>query len=524
MRGPSDEGSPVDSVTAVNSSCSQAHPHWCTVCENPAPIKTCDGWKRHEKEQHEVGFVCMPDGPIVETGTGRRCAFCGLVNPDQKHLELHGTVLCADRSMRDRRFTRRFQLVRHLKTHGIFNNIDLADSWRVTLKNKYYSCGFCVSLFRCIGERLNHIDSLHFRRYQSISEWNLNKVIRGLLLQPAVLASWREHSVYDIRSANLVWEPHVIALLQTRLQISEEPPARLAMDAFRQSSLKPDPPSVPIFGARSPQVTTPQATQLVHGQVAVTQDDRSEMTFQSDMAYQAPLMQWNAMAVEPTEVSPTELHPPRVLNENSFEVPVTKFAYSNSALPSSMSNPSHAYPLHANPTLNEPYITPVYNSVNRPYYEDQSQRSESTLNSWYSSSLASTNTSVHSLPSCLSYDRCIPHAAGVCGPPIAHQIIAAPIRTHTNFPECRKSPSMIAQLKRKFSRVKLRGMSTGPEVLMDIDVDDMMRIMEEDQQTRSHVDTRHEVSFPYDSMGPNIESPTDHPIRRDTRQNYELSP
>lgn len=233
----SKESSRLDGVAPTGG---KHHQHWCTVCEKPSPMSTCDGWKRHEKEKHEKGYMCMPNGPMENTRLGLHCAFCGLLNPSPQHLEIHKARLCVDKPEKDRRYTRKLGLINHLKTHGVLEASTLADKWRVWLKKRFCACGFCVSIFSTNGDRLNHIDSHHYRHYQHIDGWDHNMVIKGLLLQPEVLASWKLICLWDPdpRHANLMWDSHTVAALQLRLELSEEPAHQLATDALDQSSVK----------------------------------------------------------------------------------------------------------------------------------------------------------------------------------------------------------------------------------------------------------------------------------------------
>lgn len=233
------EDSNIEVASSVSSGSGTKHTHWCTVCRQRVG-ETCDGWKRHEKQKHENSYACMPNGPIERTNRGPRCAFCDLFNPDQRHLDLHAVELCIHKPGKERKFSRKYQLERHLEIHGISDTSTLADRWQIKLNKKFHSCGFCVSLFSSFSERLTHIDNFHYRCFKSIDEWDPNMVIRGLLLQPGVLASWEEQCAWDSRKPTLIWRPETIASLQLRLELSEEPARQLAGDAFYfQQSLLP---------------------------------------------------------------------------------------------------------------------------------------------------------------------------------------------------------------------------------------------------------------------------------------------
>ena len=183
-----------------SSSASAGHPHGCPICQKT--IGTCDGWKRHMKE-HESLYPCN---------------------------------MCA-RSGKTRSFSRKINLQRHLETHGFSNDESstLADTWKKTHEKKYFGCGFCVILCTSLTEQLSHIDSEHFRNFRSISEWDTNKVIRGLLMQPDLSPIVQELLAQSFGiSENLSWHPSIIHELQLRLQESNEAAEHLARTTVLQ--------------------------------------------------------------------------------------------------------------------------------------------------------------------------------------------------------------------------------------------------------------------------------------------------
>lgn len=100
------------SVTSAISS----HTHWCTntLCEKRREIRTCDGFKRHEKV-HNMLYICMPYGPIETSAEGRgKCAFCGVQEPDQGHLLLHNVSLCIGKASRPLTKSRKADLLKRL--------------------------------------------------------------------------------------------------------------------------------------------------------------------------------------------------------------------------------------------------------------------------------------------------------------------------------------------------------------------------------------------------------------------------
>ena len=106
---------------------------------------------------------------------------------------------------------------------------------RRTETKKAYACGFCIRIFGKLVELLRHIDDEHWKCGQDISKWDLNKVIRGLLLQPDIQSSWLDR-LPDTSSADpkLMWNPSNAEDLILRLGLSEEPADDLAVAAIAQ--------------------------------------------------------------------------------------------------------------------------------------------------------------------------------------------------------------------------------------------------------------------------------------------------
>lgn len=124
-------------------------------------------------------------------------------------------------------YTRKANLAKHIAEYHKVSKLKaaaLADTWRRKDGRRYYSCGFCVVLFHTIMEQLNHIDTDHFRHFQAVSDWDANKVIRGLLLQPEVNTILRKMlgTYYDAASEGLTWDSSITRSLQLRLELSEE--------------------------------------------------------------------------------------------------------------------------------------------------------------------------------------------------------------------------------------------------------------------------------------------------------------
>ena len=183
----------------------------------------------------------MPKGPIEYTARGARCAFCGLPNPSHRHCDIHKAFPCANRTLDVRSYTRKPHFITHLKTHDIKNVTDLAEHWKDTIKKRHFACGFCVSHFHSLIEQLNHIDITHYRLFHHIRDWDANKVIRGLLLQPGVSKSWKciLASHPGLMESLLRWDAPVVRKLQLRLEVGEEAADVLAESAFNESTYDP---------------------------------------------------------------------------------------------------------------------------------------------------------------------------------------------------------------------------------------------------------------------------------------------
>ena len=212
---------------------SNCHDHWCFVCEDPRPITTCDGFKRHIRE-HEKRYYCVPRESVVVTEDVPRCAFCHDVsNPDLKHLNTHSVPECIGR-----KYTRKKTLIKHLeKNHGVDDGSVLAGQCEYTVIKKYFACGFCVSCFSSLQEQVNHIDA-HYKSSKHIRDWDSDKVIRGLLSQPIVNEYWRSGLAEQphLKESCFKWDPKLVKKLQRRLERSQEPADVLFAATIHQSN------------------------------------------------------------------------------------------------------------------------------------------------------------------------------------------------------------------------------------------------------------------------------------------------
>ena len=194
------EQHPVSAVSSTLSGRTGNH-YWCTVCEDPNSYKDSGDWKKHEKG-HETVFICRLDDAVKDDSTGQRSSPKGFS--------------CK----------RRHQMVEHLnKSHGISavqQGRNLADKWRVSNNKQAWSCGFCVKFFSNFQDRLRHIDVEHFKKYETIQDWDYNKVIHGLLLQPKMENAWKNRTASLLLwefPEDIVWGESFAKNMRTQLEI-----------------------------------------------------------------------------------------------------------------------------------------------------------------------------------------------------------------------------------------------------------------------------------------------------------------
>ena len=195
--------------------------------------------------EHEIIYPCMPDGPVRDTEDGPRCCFCDLPYPEHEHFDTHSISRCHGGFKDAQKYSRRGNLIRHIedihRTSNAFASA-LADEWRNSHKRKrrFFSCGFCVTIFFTLRDQLSHIDKEHWRQHQDVRAWDTTKVILGLLLQTGVSESWQELLArHDIRSDSDPWphwDPTTSEDLQLNLEISQGSALALAELAFNRSS------------------------------------------------------------------------------------------------------------------------------------------------------------------------------------------------------------------------------------------------------------------------------------------------
>ena len=205
--------------TATNMPSQTEPKYYCTTCPSIRTFNRKDRWIEHEKA-HETNYCCAPCGPKETTPWGIQCAFCGILNPSDSHLEEHNVQAShfywtATES----------EFLDHLsgihRIHDRSRGRALAQRWEVAGLRRTWSCGFCGAIFTDLNDRLNHIASLHFYRRQDIFEWDVTKVIHGLLHQPDMVDAWKAKlaSLGQERTPNLEWKFDTILDLQYNLEV-----------------------------------------------------------------------------------------------------------------------------------------------------------------------------------------------------------------------------------------------------------------------------------------------------------------
>ncbi|CAG9989460.1 unnamed protein product [Clonostachys byssicola] len=155
----------------------------CTFCTDR--FKTRYEWTRHEGTLHLAleKWTCLPFGPLRRDPANdtANCAFCGMLDPDQAHLNSHRAAECIAKPPEARTFFRKDHLRQHLRLiHGVPEVRDWMSTWRFKEVNIKSRCGFCEETFTSWPDRNDHICD-HFREGAQMIDW---KGCRGL--EPAV--------------------------------------------------------------------------------------------------------------------------------------------------------------------------------------------------------------------------------------------------------------------------------------------------------------------------------------------------
>lgn len=439
-------------------------------------------------------FPCMPEGPVRFSDTGPECFFCGITLPNQDHLNAHSIQQCL---ARPRNYTRKANLIKHLEAHGATNGIALAEEWRITFKKSYFSCGFCVAIFDTINDQLNHIDVDHFRRSEDIFNWDVTKVIKGLLLQPEVDMAWRNVSA-EYTDCGISWDPSTSQSLQLRLEQAEEPAQELAVAAFNESiydwshhdydepGLSMSPPTQ--FRNKAVELSAPPRQEISISSTQatdVTPQYQGQQMFLDKIGYAEPHLSYMFQPEAPDEYlsgtavmeyqhNDAGIHPPLFPSYDHDQAMFQSLPLENQAgLVSTLEeNAEGIIPTHGN--LSE---TGVWQPPSQPHAASALPLEFAGVPTEQIDILSNDNGSIDAPETTQSSE------SGTLS------------SNHTFKTSARKkSPSLVSQLKKRFSLHKSKELVTEPEIPMDIDLDSLMSFMEEDEQTRFEMRTDRRAS------------------------------
>ncbi|KAH7007593.1 hypothetical protein EDB80DRAFT_893853 [Ilyonectria destructans] len=151
-----------------------SHPFQCTFCTET--FKTKHNWQRHEQSLHLSleQWQCSPHGPTaVNADLESVCVFCGLISPDDDHLDTHNYASCQEREREERTFYRKDHLIQHMRFmhNSQFRKWPMED-WKLNLTEEIRSrCGFCKVNLTSWAERTNHLAE-HFKEGRTMADWS----------------------------------------------------------------------------------------------------------------------------------------------------------------------------------------------------------------------------------------------------------------------------------------------------------------------------------------------------------------
>ncbi|KAF2661818.1 hypothetical protein K491DRAFT_387747 [Lophiostoma macrostomum CBS 122681] len=161
----------------------------CTFCATDFSQKY--DWKRHEESVHfpQTEWICMPNGPVYDTGGGKRCSLCDSEYPDDAHLETHNCQACTTTPQEQHSFMRKDKLVQHLlQVHRCKPPPSIKTWSRPVSRTCTMICGICGHLPLSWTARIDHYAS-HFTSGHSMALWLLGRP-GGILPQVSPSEEW----------------------------------------------------------------------------------------------------------------------------------------------------------------------------------------------------------------------------------------------------------------------------------------------------------------------------------------------
>ena len=408
---------------------------------------------------------------------GPQCSLCRALLPDQGHLDAHSVQQCITKG---RTYSRKANLVKHLEeVHRIQDGSALAEAWRIAFKKRYFSCGFCIILFDNINDQLNHIDIHHFRQLEDICNWDMTKVIKGLLLQSGVDIAWHDIST-DYAESGFSWDISCNRDLQLRLELAEEAPDTLAAAVFNNCTYDWSHHSYDDTGLTMDHSTGATSTSTpVQPLAASVQDPHFTCGFTTAVI---PQRQQHTMSVwEESGTDPSVSHlplPQRIFEASSGPI-ISDYqaAHVNERQPNVLNNAKDADSAYI-PVASNGGITSTEDERTsyRAWEHSPSHHMKIDLETSDTADLPMDQSDTQSSGK---------GSAGLDGSGRSSQPTkASPFRNPTMNAWREKSPSLVSQLKKKFSPHKSKDHIPEPEMPMDIDLDGLMSFMEEEENTR----------------------------------------
>ncbi|RYP11094.1 hypothetical protein DL764_000252 [Monosporascus ibericus] len=200
----------------------------CTFCTET--FRTKHDWQRHEKSLHLSleRWVCCPNGPrdVNPENNALSCVFCGLVGPDDAHVESHNYSGCIERTKEERTFYRKDHLRQHLKlVHNVKFLQWSMDKWRVNSPEIRSRCGFCGIIMDSWSMRVDHLAE-HFKTGNTMADWKGDWGFEPPVLQmvensipPYMIHDERQTPLPYMASHSAPWTPsNAYELLKVELQ------------------------------------------------------------------------------------------------------------------------------------------------------------------------------------------------------------------------------------------------------------------------------------------------------------------
>ncbi|OJJ04488.1 hypothetical protein ASPVEDRAFT_789826 [Aspergillus versicolor CBS 583.65] len=217
----------------------------CTFCCDR--FKSKYDWARHEKSLHVTleAWYCAPFGTTIPSNTPGEtlCAFCGITNPTQAHLDTHEPTACASSPEPRRSFRRKDHLVQHLRhAHKLPTASTPPDleSWKIGHSSIPSRCGFCNKSLSTWDERTEHLAE-HFRHGQTMAAWTGEHdfppsfaALVANALPPYLIAS-ESHSCIPFSATNCDVQDH-FAQISSRAVVSADDQAEASTIAAPQAS------------------------------------------------------------------------------------------------------------------------------------------------------------------------------------------------------------------------------------------------------------------------------------------------